>query len=288
MKAHAYGNDFLYVREHDLRERDPSALAQAMCERHRGIGADGLILHAPTPDGAIMRLFNADGSRAEVSGNGVRGLGAILVRQAVLAARGATQDAHQGPPGGDLVIQTEGGVKRLTCLEAGERRSVFRAGMGLPSDVRQLDLETAAGPIRVVALWMGNPQCVVLDPGPMPLGAQEGEARLQELGPTLTAHRAFPQGTNVELATIDGPNRLRIWIWERGVGRTESSGTGTCAAAVAAARYGGAARDVEVSAPGGTQRVEWRDDDVYLTGWAQVTLDGNWLGWVPPPATAAD
>ena len=85
------------------------------------------------------------------------------------------------------------------------------------------------------------------------------------MGPALTSHSFFPEGTNVELVAVDGLDELRIWIWERGVGRTESSGTGACAAAVAAASYGGASRDVTVSAPGGSQRVEWKNEGVYLT-----------------------
>jgi diaminopimelate epimerase len=87
----------------------------------------------------------------------------------------------------------------------------------------------------------------------------------------------FPAGTNVEFAQIDAPDRVRILIWERGVGPTSSSGTGTSAAAVAAAAHGGAARSIDVTAPGGTQRVEWLEDGVYLTGWAEVLLDGRWL-----------
>jgi len=88
-------------------------------------------------------------------------------------------------------------------------------------------------------------------------------------------HPAFPHGTNVELATIERRDRVRILIWERGAGPTHASGTGACAAAVAAAAYGGAARDVEVVAPGGSQRVEWTDQGLFLTGWAEVVLDGR-------------
>ena len=87
----------------------------------------------------------------------------------------------------------------------------------------------------------------------------------------------FPEGTNVEFADVEGPDRVRILIWERGVGPTSSSGTGSCAALVAAAAFGGAARDADVIAPGGAQRVEWRDDSVYLTGWAEVLCEGEWL-----------
>jgi diaminopimelate epimerase len=97
----------------------------------------------------------------------------------------------------------------------------------------------------------------------------------------LAVHPRFPAGTNVELAAVEAPDRVRILIWERGVGPTEASGTGACAAAVAAMLYGGAARDVSVESPGGTQRVEWRDDGLYLTGWAQVIAEVRWLPGIP-------
>src|SRR6185503_5652938 len=121
--------------------------------------------------------------------------------------------------------------------------------------------------VEAVTLRVGNPQCVVL-----------GEAtttRLETLASALAVHPRFPEGTNVELATVDAPDRVRILIWERGVGPTEASGTGACAAAVAAIAYGGAARDVQVVSPGGAQRVEWTPNEIWLTGWAEVigTID---------------
>jgi diaminopimelate epimerase len=93
----------------------------------------------------------------------------------------------------------------------------------------------------------------------------------------LSTHRRFPEGTNVEFAVIEPPDRLRILIWERGVGPTHASGTGACASAVAAIAHGGAGRDLQVVSPGGTQRVEWRDDGIFLTGWAEVVFDGQWV-----------
>ena len=110
-------------------------------------------------------------------------------------------------------------------------------------------------------LRVGNPQCVILGP--------VTEARLHGIAGPLAVHPFFPEGTNVELASVEAPGRVRILIWERGVGPTEASGTGACAAAVAAAAYGGAARDVEVVSPGGTQRVEWAET-IWLTGLASV------------------
>ncbi len=115
---------------------------------------------------------------------------------------------------------------------------------------------------------MGNPQLVVL--GPLP-----SDERFARLGPALERHVEFPAGTNVEFALVESPGRVRIRIWERGVGPTESSGTGSCAAAVAAAAHGGAARRVEVMAPGGSQVVDWTDDGVRLTGWAEIICDGT-------------
>src|SRR5439155_26708165 len=114
--------------------------------------------------------------------------------------------------------------------------------------------------------------------------------RFQHLGPAIERHRMFRQGSNDELAVVETPARVRILIWERGVGPTESSGTGSCAALIAAASFGGAAREADVVAPGGTQRVEWQEASVYLTGWAEILFEGDGLREYPiytllPPAT---
>jgi diaminopimelate epimerase len=101
------------------------------------------------------------------------------------------------------------------------------------------------------------------------------------LGAALERHDLFPQGANVAFAEVEAPDRIRILIWERGVGPTSSSGTGSCAALVAAASFGGAAHEADVIAPGGAQRVEWKPDNVYLTGWAEVLCEGEWFGQIP-------
>jgi diaminopimelate epimerase len=142
--------------------------------------------------------------------------------------------------------------------------------MGLPADLRRESLVAAGEPLHVVVLNFGNPQAVVL--GPLP-----DDARFQRLGPALERHEMFPARTNVEFAHVEAPDAVRILIWERGVGPTTSSGTGSCASLIAAAAFGGANRSADVIAPGGTQRVEWREDNVYLTGWAEVLFDGDWL-----------
>lgn len=258
VKAHAYGNDFLYVTDEDAAGRDPAALARALCERHAGVGADGLILFRPTPRGARMRLFNADGSYSEVSGNGVRALAAVLLQD------------REAPGTASLVVDTDAGEKRLDLLGREGTRLTFRAWMGRPEEIAERTLDVGGEALRVVTLRVGNPQCVAVEPS---LSLQ----RMHRLGALLEHHEAFPEGTNVEFAAVESPSRVRILIWERGVGPTLASGTGACASAVAAAVAGGASRDVEVSSPGGTQRVEWTDEGLFLTGWAEVLCRGTWL-----------
>ena len=257
-KAHAYGNDFLYVEKQAVDDMPFDALARELCERHTGIGADGLIVFERTADGASMQLFNADGSRAEVSGNGIRALAALLLR-------------NDRRSEADVTIRTGAGAKKLTRTGRSGSRQTFRAAMGLPSGLRQVAVTVAGEPLRLAVMNIGNPQCVLI--GPLPQ-----EDRFRRLGRALERHPLFPDGTNVEFAEIARPDSVRILIWERGVGPTTSSGTGSCAALVAAAAFGGAARDAEIIAPGGAQRVEWRDDNVYLTGWAELLFDGEWLG----------
>ncbi len=265
IKAHAFGNDFLFAPADSVADPDQSRIARAVCHRHHAIGADGLIFYRLTPRGATMKLFNADGSASELSGNGLRCLAAIVAR-----ARRAGQ-AATGPDSRIVVIESDAGEKTLELLESAGPRLTFRAAMGAPEDIRQADIQVAGERVTASILRMGNPQCVVL--GPLP-----DAARFERLGRGLATHQMFPAGTNVEFADVEAPNRVRILIWERGVGPTTSSGTGSCASAVAAAAHGGASRDVDVIAPGGQQRVEWRDDGVWLTGWAEVVMEGVWLG----------
>lgn len=262
-KAHAYGNDFLFVPHEQAEGFDPHDLARRLCARHTGVGADGLILYTAAPDGtARMTLYNADGSPSELSGNGLRCLAALVMH--VRLATGA-------PPPSEVRVDTDAGWKTLTLVARAGTRYTFRAAMGPPTDVREEDIDVEDERLRVTTLGMGNPQCVTL------VQALPDLARFNRLGPALSTHPRFSAGTNVEFAKIEAPGRLRILIWERGVGPTTASGTGACAAAVAAIVHGGAPRDLDVTSPGGTQRVEWRKDGVYLTGWADVVFDGEWI-----------
>jgi diaminopimelate epimerase len=256
VKAHAFGNDFLLIDETELTgSTSESAFARVVCERHRGIGADGLLIFRHQGSRASMRLLNADGSPSEISGNGLRCLAAWM------ASTGAVADVE---------VDTDAGRKRLHLLNREGARFTFRAEMGPPESVQQEQISVGGQPVDVVTLRVGNPQCVVL--------GDVTEERLHTLASALAVHSHFPAGTNVELATVEAPDRVRILIWERGVGPTEASGTGACAAAVAAMSYGGAARDVQVISPGGSQRVEWREDGLHLTGWAEIVAEARWLG----------
>jgi diaminopimelate epimerase len=180
------------------------------------------------------------------------------------------------------MVDTDDGWKSLALVARAGGRYTFRALMGHPANVRQETLEVGGEALKVTTLTMGNPQCVVL------VDELPDADRFNRLGPGLSRHPRFAAGTNVEFARIDARNQVRILIWERGVGPTEASGTGACAAAVAAIAQGGADRDVDVISPGGSQRVEWRDDGVHLTGWAEVVFDGHWLLHADHPSGRRD
>ncbi|MBM3779203.1 MAG: diaminopimelate epimerase [Acidimicrobiia bacterium] len=263
-KAHAYGNDFLFVRRDDV-PGDARDLARLLCDRHRGVGADGLIVYQADESAVSMRLWNADGGEAELSGNGVRCLAALIVR---------SRESEAGEPS-PVTIETAAGRKRLDLCARQGNRFTFRGAVGVPTGLRQARVDVEGEPVQASLLSMGNPQCVVLGPLPAP-------GRFAALGRALATHPLFPEGTNVEFADVETPGLVRILIWERGVGPTASSGTGSAAAAVAAAAHGGADRALDVVAPGGTQRVEWLEEGVYLTGDAEVLFDATWLGATGP------
>lgn len=262
IKTHAYGNDFLLVHTRDAeRTGHVPDFARRVCARHTGIGADGLMLMTPTERGARTRLLNADGSPSEISGNGIRCVAAWLARE---------RDAAVGDT---IVIETEAGPRPIDILARDGGQVLCRANMGQPSGVRAIELDVAGQRVPCIQLNIGNPQCVVL--GPEDALTQE---RLHTIAAGLAVHPHFPDGTNVELAAVVAPNHVEILIWERGVGQTESSGTGTCAAAIAATRFGGADPVLTVSAPGGVQRVEITDAGVWLTGTAEVVGQIDWWG----------
>lgn len=259
-KYHALGNDYLIGSEADCRALD-AAMVRRLCHRNLGVGSDGLLVYAPIDGGEFrVRIINPDGSEAEKSGNGLR----ILARH--LWDRKLVGDAA-------FAVVTAGGRVRARVLDEGRRvtvdmgRAVFEPS-AIPVRVdgpRAIDvpLVVAGREIRINAVSMGNPHCVVLLD-------DISEALARALGPVLEAHDLFPHRTNVQLVKVLGPQDLAVEIWERGAGYTLASGTSSCAAVSVAHLRGLCGRSVRVHSPGGVVAVEIGDDDnLRMTGAVQ-------------------
>ena len=252
-KASACGNDFLMV-EAAYASGDLGALSRRLCDRHRGVGADGVEWLFPDAEADVKaRLINADGSEAEISGNGTR-----CVAAEICSRQNKTE----------VVVRTGAGLK--TCRLVGRQGSTFEfeTDMGQPHVGGQLSIETMW--VRAVGtkVSMGNPHFVIFVET-----FQDGWQRQAAL---IGTQPQFPQGTNVEYVVVRGSNEIEIRLFERGVGETQSSGTGSCAAAVAAIASGRVASPVTVIAPGGAQTVRW-ENQVYLRGPATLVCRGEFF-----------
>jgi len=258
-KAHALGNDFLIVEALEV-PGDAAQLARTICNRTRGVGADGLILFsAGEESGFSMRVYNRDGSEAEMSGNGLRCLGAYLK----LSGRA---------PGDTIAVETAAGPRSMTLVGSSGPSFLFRAGMGTPRFASREVLSLGGREIQATLLALGNPHCVVFVP-------QLDLEELRQLGPLIETHSIFPNRTNVEFVEVRSRSEIRVGFWERGVGETSASGTGACGAAVAAILNSKVEDKVAVGCPGGTLEVWWKDrDQVQLTGEAVVVAEGEYLG----------
>jgi diaminopimelate epimerase len=269
VKLHGTANDFVYADARGGLPDDPARLAARLCDRRRGVGADGLILLLPSERADCrMVIYNPDGSRPEMCGNGIRGFAKFVHDRGIVTRN-------------PLRVETDDGVKTLECELAGGRVRRVRVDMGAPvwdapaipvaaeGEVIERPLEVAGHEYRVTCVSMGNPHCVVFldDVAALPLA---------ELGPRFEHHPLFPRRINTEFIRVASPERLEMRVWERGAGETMSCGTGACAAAVAAARTGRAGRQVAVSLPGGELEIEWRaDDHVVMTGDAVEVFEGR-------------
>jgi diaminopimelate epimerase len=252
-KAHGAGNDFLLTWADQVPAVvDLPSTARAICNRHTGIGADGWILMR----GLSIRLFNADGSEPEMSGNGTRCVAALLI------------DA--GRAAGEVTLQTGAGPKRLRLIERAERRFVFEMDMGRPvfheHQVRCL-LPLRNGAREVTILDVGNPQCVVF--------MEHFPSDWETIGAEIENHPQFPKRTNVSFVQPKDQHTVCVRFYERGVGVTSSSGTGSTGAAVAAILRKVAVSPVMVRTPAGEAlQLRW-DDSVYLTGPAEIVGSGE-------------
>ena len=245
------GNDFLIFDPGEVDGVDLPDLAISACERHFGVGADGILVPAPSETADLEMVYlNSDGSRSEMCGNGLR----CLARYA--RDRGMVE-------GEALTVATGAGIRKVLLFEDGSSR----VDMGAPG----FDSEVEVGGFRFLRVSMGNPHAVAF---------LESEAAVEALdlgavGPPIEEDPTFPNKTNVEFGFAIGRHEVRMRIWERGAGETLASGSGSCAVAVAAVKLGLAESPVRVRMDGGTVEIEWSGEPVYMKGPAEYVYEGE-------------
>jgi diaminopimelate epimerase len=272
VKMHGIGNDYVYIDCFHETVKDPETLAVRISDRHFGVGGDGLILIMPSEKAdARMRMFNADGSEAQMCGNGIR-----------CVAKYVFESGIRRQP--EITVETLAGVLRLQLFAPGGHVEKVRVNMGVPrlrrQDIPMLGdgervvaekLTAGDGAFAVTCVSMGNPHCVIY--------VDEVEKfPVTHYGPLLEHHPQFPERTNVEWIEWVNRREIRQRTWERGSGETLACGTGACAAVVASVLNGKTERSVTVHLSGGDLEIEWGDDNhVYMTGPAVEVFRGGWL-----------
>lgn len=268
-KMQGIGNDYIYINCFEEQVKDPAALSVRLSDRHFGIGGDGVILIKPSENGdAEMDLYNADGSRAKMCGNGIRCVGKYVYERGI-----AKKDV--------LKIDTQSGVKTLYLdVENGYVRSI-RVNMGQPGltpeaipailpGVENQTITAAGQDWMATCVSMGNPHCVIFvdDVEHFPL---------ETVGPALENHPVFLERANIEFVRICGENEVEMRVWERGSGETWACGTGACAVAVACILTGRTGRRVLVHLRGGDLEIFWNEqtNEVEMTGPAEFVFDGE-------------
>ena len=272
-KMHGAGNDYVYVNcFEEPFPADVTHLAQEISDRHRGVGGDGLILICPSERAdAQMRMFNADGSEAEMCGNGVRCVAKYVHDHGI-----AVKD--------QLKIETGAGILDLDVVLEQGRVAQVRVDMGEPildgpkiptlwkdSPVVSHPLNTTDQAFDVTCVSMGNPHCVIFVP-------EISDSLVLGQGPLIETHETFPARINVEFVEILSPTEMRQRTWERGSGETQACGTGASAVCVAGVLEGRTERRVTIHLLGGDLELEWNESDnhVYMTGPAAEVFSGEW------------
>jgi diaminopimelate epimerase len=273
-KMHGAGNDFLIV-ESSGEERDWPAISAAMCERHLGVGADGLMLLLPSQKANFrMRLFNADGSEAEVSGNGVRCLVKYAVERGVAPASDGRVTIEAIHDVIEARVFIEDSHVARSCLSMGRPRFApgdvpVRTDMLPP--VLDLPIDVDGKMIPVNCMSIGNPHAVFF------ADTDVSGYALEAIGPRVEHHPAFPARVNFAVAHVVDRSTMDVRVWERGAGETLACGSGCCAAMVMAHLKGLVNDRVDITQPGGLLTVEWDGaGDVYITGPAEFVFDGEW------------
>ena len=255
VKAHGASNDFLLTWRGKLPENlAVSEIAVAICDRHTGVGADGwMLLDDAQEADAGIELWNSDGSRSEISGNGTRCAAALLV--------------ESGRAGRDVRIKTGAGLKHLKLLERSGETFLFEMNMGR-AQVEERESTIVPGKKSVI-LNVGNPQCAVF--------VDDFEFDWRSLGAKLERHPRFPNRTNVSFIRVIDTHTLDARFYERGAGETMSSGTGSTGAAAAAVALGLATPPLTVQTPAGPLALRWEQDDILLAGPAQIVARGEFI-----------
>src|SRR5271163_3995742 len=259
IKAHACGNDFLIIEE-PLAQRRHAELARKLCARNTSVGADGIEFLERKPSGEFfLRLFNADGSEAELSGNGTRCVAAWL----------ASSEGRM-----EVGLGTHGGLRACHVIESNDPLYLIESEMGVPLVMQRTIVLPGVGEVPGAMVNVGNPHFVLF------VDSDDFSAHglsWQELGAQISVSPLFPHGTNVEFVRVLSPSEIAFRIYERGCGPTTSSGTGTCASSAAAMALRSTERELSAVAEGGAQRTVWPASDAVmrLTGPAEIICHGE-------------
>jgi len=285
-KMHGLGNDYVYVNCFEEQLQDPALLAQLISDRHRGVGADGLILICPSSNADVrMRIFNADGSEAEMCGNGIRCVAKYAYERKLAESRGSFTVPGNGTFEASLAIETGRGVLRVgMALDADGKVQQVCVNMGQPrlaptqipvratgEPVIDYPIEVCGQRLRMNCVSMGNPHAVFFCD-------DVEKIELATLGPAIEHHELFPNRTNVHFVKVDTPHAFRMRTWERGSGITLACGTGACACCIAGVLTGRLQRQCTATLPGGRLELYWSDQDncMYMTGPAVEVFEGTW------------
>jgi diaminopimelate epimerase len=254
VKASACGNDFLLVHRRQVADSDLVDLTRRMCDRNEGVGADGVEWLSSDPHADIRaHLLNADGSEAELSGNGTRCVAAYMTS---IERKNA------------ITVRTGAGIKTCTLVSDHDGLYEFETAMGEPEVGDEFSIKVAFGDVSGIPVSMGNPHFVRF--------VESFKAGWQADAAEIGKHHDFKHGINVELVRVRDEHNLDVRFFERGAGETRSSGTGSCASAVASIFAGKARSPVSVHAEGGTQIVRW-EKDVFLSGTARLVCRGEFF-----------
>jgi len=268
-KMHGLGNDYIVIdnRDEKLNEKDLSGIAGNLCRRRFSVGADGLLLLCNSPVADVkMRIFNADGSEAEMCGNGIRCLAKYSYENNITCKTELKIETLAGVK--TVWLNVKDGTVRSVTVDMGspilERPRIPMAGEGKCIDE---DLDVEGEKIRITSLSVGNPHCVIfvdcVDDFPV-----------EKFGPKIENHPVFPNRTNVEFIQVICNNEMKIRVWERGVGETLACGTGACAAVVAANLVGKANSKCTVHLLGGDLSIEYKNDRILMSGAAEKSFEG--------------